>query len=125
MPESLRKDAWADVYLDRGPASLLPLPTGAGRVPEVPRDGLRAAVAEAQDQARALRDVVCQTEAVLESCRDVLDALRAILTYPSAYGWEDAARRLPERTTSGVAHPSVSPSAASRPSSATPGCKAS
>jgi len=128
VSESLRNDAWADVYLDRGPVPLPPAGSGpvvgAGHSSDPARDSLRVAVAEAQAQAQALREAVGQAEAILENCRELLDALRAILTYPSAYGWEKDLCHLSERPASTVAHPSVSPSAATH-TSAAPGRRAS
>lgn len=128
MSEGLRNDAWADVYRDRAPEALpQPRPgaaAGSNSPSDQARDGLRAAVAEAQEQAQALKEAVGQAEAILENCRELLDALRAILTYPSAYGWEKDVCHLSERPATPVAHPSVAPSAAIRPSAA-PGLRAS
>ena len=127
MSESLRNNPWTDVYLDRGPASSRIGESGPAPVPDVEGGpahlDLRAAVAEAQEQAQALREAVCQAEAILENCRELLDSLRAILTYPSAYGWEKDSCHLSERPPA-VAHPAVAPSAPVHPSTAS-GRKAS
>ncbi len=126
MSEGLRNDAWADVYLDRAPVALRQ--PGAGPVAgsngpsDRARDGLRLAVAEAQEQAEALKEAVGQAEAILENCRELLDALRAILTYPSAYGWEKDVCDLSERPAVPVARPLVAPSAKAGPA---PGLRAS
>lgn len=104
MSEGLRRDAWTDVYQDRSPTRVRITearltsddPAGEGRSAPTPRD-IGAAVAEAQEQAQALKEAVSQAEAILEGCRELLDSLRAILTYPSAYGWEKDICHLSER----------------------------
>ena len=81
MATRLHSGAWDDVYASR---RVVP---GSPAAPPEQSAELAAAIAEAQAQADALRTLVDQAETMMQVCRELIDALRAILTYPTAYGW--------------------------------------
>jgi hypothetical protein len=83
-------DAWSDIYVVVPESRTAPagMPAVAPRG-DVERATLHEAVEEARAQAVALRHAVDDAEAVLQKCRELLDSLRSILAYPSAYRWPE------------------------------------
>jgi hypothetical protein len=80
-------DAWSDLYVV--PEMATPRAPASGPFTGTDREQLHAAVEEARAQAAALRRAVDDAEAVLQRCRELLDSLRSILSYPTAYRWPE------------------------------------
>jgi hypothetical protein len=81
-------DAWSDLYVV--PEMTTPHGRmGARQLSGADQEQLHAAVEEARAQAVALRRAVDDAEAVLQRCRELLDSLRSILAYPTAYRWPE------------------------------------
>lgn len=82
-------DAWSDIYVVPELSAYRPQSITGGE-----RTALHQAVEEARTQADALRRAVDDAEAVLQRCRELLDSLRSILAYPSAYRWPEGPNHL-------------------------------
>jgi hypothetical protein len=66
----------------RDPADLVPSP--------IDEDAYRRAIEEARAQAEALRRAVCVATDLIRQLEELVESLRAILVYPTAYHWPPA-----------------------------------